>query len=288
MPLGHQRCHFEILGSYSAAAAAINTNGGSYDAGGTFLAFIDGNGTIAFNNATVHADVLKVGALGTNGVLTIGGGTLSADTSLKLYASSSSGMIDFVANCTLTGAGAKIIAANTVQVENGVTVLIGGAHPADIYTNFANYSSTNGGNNMRTGSFALAPGSVGGTPVTTHLNVAPPPFDDPPPPPAPSRTARASVNRRIPSGTNVTSSRRIDRDFKTANKKSTGTVIKVNDSGELLSLLDRTTPGPGKQITIPPSNRMNHGKHLGRIDAPKRLIAEHSGRNGSGALNRLR
>ena len=33
---------FQILGSDGAASAAINFNGGSYDAGGTFLAFIDG------------------------------------------------------------------------------------------------------------------------------------------------------------------------------------------------------------------------------------------------------
>src|SRR5205823_6225952 len=82
---------FEIFGSDGAAAAAINFNGGSYDAGGTFSAFTDGAGTITFNIASVHADVLKVGALGTNGVLNIGGGTLSADTTLKLYANSSNG-----------------------------------------------------------------------------------------------------------------------------------------------------------------------------------------------------
>ncbi len=33
---------FEILGSDGAAAAAININGGSYDAGGTFTAYMDG------------------------------------------------------------------------------------------------------------------------------------------------------------------------------------------------------------------------------------------------------
>jgi hypothetical protein len=33
---------FQIFGSDGAASAAINFNGGSYDAGGTFLAYIDG------------------------------------------------------------------------------------------------------------------------------------------------------------------------------------------------------------------------------------------------------
>src|SRR5213078_2539839 len=47
-----------IYGSDGATSAAINFTGGSYDAGGTFLAFTDGDGTITFNNASVHADVL--------------------------------------------------------------------------------------------------------------------------------------------------------------------------------------------------------------------------------------
>src|SRR2546426_5771657 len=86
----------QILGSDGAAAAAINFNGGSYDAGGTFLAFTDGDGTITFNNASAHADVLKVGALGTNRVLNIGGGTPSADTTFGLFASGRNGPLNFV------------------------------------------------------------------------------------------------------------------------------------------------------------------------------------------------
>ena len=67
-------------------ASTINFNGGTYNAGGKFVGFMDGSGTMTFNNASVRADVLKVGVFGTNGVLNIGGGTLSADTMLKLYA----------------------------------------------------------------------------------------------------------------------------------------------------------------------------------------------------------
>ena len=82
---------------------------------------------------------------------------------------------------------------------------------------------------------------------------------------------------------------RIDRDFRTANKKSTGTVIKVSDSGELLALLDRTAPGSGKQIMIPPSTRPSHGRHLGRkMNIPDRLVADRGGVNAPGAMNRLR
>ena len=127
---------FQILGSGGATSAAINFNGGSYDVGGTFLAFIDGNGTITFNNASVHADVLKVGVFGTNGVLNIGGGTLSADTTLKLYAPGSNGQLNFISNVTLGGNSAKILAANSITIFNGVVVTIGGTNPADVFTSF--------------------------------------------------------------------------------------------------------------------------------------------------------
>jgi hypothetical protein len=146
---------FQILGSDGAASAAINFNGGSYDASGTLLAYIDQDGTITFNNASAHADVLKVGALGTNGVLNIGGGMLSADTTLELYASGSNGQLNFVSNVTLGGAGAKILAANSVTIFNNIVVTIGGSTPAQVYTNNANYTGF-GGNGTTTGTFAGA------------------------------------------------------------------------------------------------------------------------------------
>ncbi|HEY3662568.1 MAG TPA: FecR domain-containing protein, partial [Chthoniobacterales bacterium] len=44
------------------------------------------SGQVNLTNADLHADTLKVAALGNNGVLQIGGGSLSADTTLQLYA----------------------------------------------------------------------------------------------------------------------------------------------------------------------------------------------------------
>src|SRR5207248_3882553 len=80
-----------------------------------------------------HADVIKVAALGNNGVLTIGNGLLSADTTLKLYSLGNKGIINFVADVTLGGAGTKIIAGNTVNIFNGVVVEVDGSHPACLF-----------------------------------------------------------------------------------------------------------------------------------------------------------
>ena len=102
-----------------------------------------------------HADVIKVGALGNNGVLTVGNGLLSANTTLKLYSPGSNGTVNFVADVTLGGASTKIIAGNTVNIFNGVIVTIGGRAPASVFTNNANYTGF-GGNGSRTGTFAGA------------------------------------------------------------------------------------------------------------------------------------
>jgi hypothetical protein len=248
-----------IYGSDGAAAAAINFNGGSYDAGGTFSAFTDGAGTITFNNASVHADVLKVGALGTNGVLNIGGGTLSADTTLKLYANSSNGTVNFIANVTLTGASSKIIAGDTVKVFDSVVVRIG-MSPADIYTNHAHYSSSNGGDGTTTGIFI--PSGFIGPAVTTHPGATPPPFDDLPPPGTltTNGTSSTKVSTKTLSTTSgtTTSTKVSSATLSTTNVtsgKKTGSVINVSDSGQLLSLLDGATPGPNGKVRVSPVTR---------------------------------
>jgi hypothetical protein len=113
---------------------------------------------ITFNNASAHADVLKAGVFGTNGVLNVLGG-LSADSTLKLYAPGSNGQLNFVSNVTLGGNGAKILAANSVTIFNNVVVTIGAPNPtpapADVYTNNANYTGF-AGNGTTTGTFAGA------------------------------------------------------------------------------------------------------------------------------------
>jgi hypothetical protein len=215
-----------IYGSDGAASAAININGGNYNAGGQFLTYIDGDGMITFNNASGHADVLKVGALGTNGVVNIGGGILSADTELKLYANGSNGALNFLSNVTLGGSAVKILAANTINILDGVVVTIGGATPAEVYTTNANYTGF-GGNGTTTGTFA---GAGANNPLP--LNQAPP-FGAPPP--SPSR--RGNI-----------------------------TTINVSNTADLLALLDGALVGPDGRITISDSRNTTNLRNLSRID----------------------
>lgn len=214
----------EILGNNPSGSAAINFNGGSYAIGspgraGMFLGFITGNGTIAFNNASVRAEVIKAGVFGPNGVLNIGGGILSADSELKLYAPGSNGRLNFLSNVTLGGAGAKILAANSVTIFNNVVVTIGGPNSADVYTNNANYTGF-GGNGTTTGTFAGA-GAHDPQPLSSA-----PPFDLPPPG-HPNRATR------------------------------TGPAINVNDTAELLALLDATSTGPNGRVVVNPRRAQN-------------------------------
>ena len=207
-----------IHGSSGAAQSAILIDGGNYNVGRTFLAFLDGNGSInTFDNANIHADVLKMGFFGPNGALNIGGGTLSADETLKLYAPGSNGQLNFISNVTLGGNSKKILAANSVTIFDNVVVTIGGKAPADVYTNNANYTGS-GGNGSTTGRFAGA-----GANTPRPLSEAPP-FDGPQP-------------------------------GNPANGKRTRTVINIKNSGQLLSMLEGAVPGPGGRLRVPPNNR---------------------------------
>jgi hypothetical protein len=253
----------KISGNDPAGSAAINING-TYDVGGMFVSQIGapggigGNGTLTFNNASAHADVLKAGVFGTNGVLNVGGGALSADTTLKLYAPGSNGQLNFVSNVTLGGNGEKILAANSVTIFDNIVVTIGGPNPVDVFTNNANYTGF-GGNGTTTGTFAGA-GANGPEP----LNLAPP-FDDPsiptrprihPRPPSP-----VAIGGKVPVGSTVAIGKKIDN------------VIHVGSSDELLSLLDGAAPGPGGKITIPDSGRGSHGRNASRFNGVADLNA---------------
>jgi hypothetical protein len=224
-----------IYGSDGAGASGIDVFGGSYNVGGTFLNYIDGNGSITFSNASAHADVLKAGVFGTNGALNIGGGTLSADTTLKLYAPGSNGQLNFLSNVTLGGNSKKILAANSITIFNNVVVTIGGKALADVYTNNANYTGF-GGNGSTTGTFAGA-----GANRPRPLSEAPP-FDAPSP-------------------------------GSPSNGKRSRTVINIPNSGQLLTLLDGAVPGPDGRLRVP-HDRHRHAGNADRLNVNRMIKAD--------------
>jgi hypothetical protein len=137
------------------------------------------NGTVNLgdagtNAANLRGDIVKVGALGNNGVLTVGQGSLNADSVLKLYAPASNGQINFIANVTLTSGTDAILAANTLTIQPSVVVNIqGNGGPAQVFTNHPNYSGF-GGTNRNNGTF-------GGNGANEPLPLSQaPPFDGPP------------------------------------------------------------------------------------------------------------
>ncbi len=139
---------------FSSSGGDINMSGTAKADRGTIDIQNSGKlGKVNLTNSTLSADVVKAGALGSNGTLTVNGGTLSADSALKLYAGGSSGTILFAGNVTLNGNSVKTIAANTVTIANGKVVTIGGPLPANVFTNTPNYTGF-GGNNSTSGTFA--------------------------------------------------------------------------------------------------------------------------------------
>jgi FecR protein len=268
---------FEIRGSDGAALAGINLTGGSYDAGGTFLTQIDGNGQIVINNTDIGADVLKVGVLGSNGTLRIGGGSLSGDTELKLYAPGSNGSINFVSNVTLSGATAgPIIAANKVTIFNGVIVTIGGTNTATVFTNIPNYTGS-GGNRSTTGTFA-------GAGATTQPLSQAPPFSNPPV--APAKTISTVANHAHTPAELFSTSAHMSAKKASSNSansrmaasKPTRSAINIGSSAQLLSLLEAATPNRAGEITIPSSKSDRNASDSSRPSSSNPLKGARQGR----------
>jgi FecR protein len=212
---------FQIFGSDGAQSSTISINGGNYTVtGGTFLGNIDGNGTFTLNNVTIAADTVKVGVFGSNGTLRIGGGggMISANTLLHLYAPGSNGIVDFVSNVTLSSTNSPVaIAANTVTIENGVVVTIAGTTPANVFANVPNYTGS-GGNGKTRGVFA-------GAGATTQPLGGQPPFV----------TTRAATTKQARSVTSA---------------EGKAPLIHVTDSSELVSLLNNATLRPDGKVRI--------------------------------------
>jgi hypothetical protein len=111
-----------------------------------------GAGNIVLNNATLRGDVVKANVLGANGQLLIGGGSIDANSAIKLYASGANGSVVVTDNVTLNGNSVKTIAGNTVTINNGKIVTVNGLRTANVFTNNPNYTGS-GGNGSTTGKF---------------------------------------------------------------------------------------------------------------------------------------
>ena len=101
----------------------------------------------------------EIAALGNNGILNIGGGSISADTTLQLYAPNGNGQVVFVGNVHLTGTSTKSIAGDSVTINNQAAPVNVTGPAASVYVNNvagggpkANYTGF-GGNGPTTGAF---------------------------------------------------------------------------------------------------------------------------------------
>jgi hypothetical protein len=172
-------------------------------------------------------------------VLTIGGGSLSGDTLLKLYASGSNGTINFISNVSLSSNSSVIIAGNTVTINNGIVVTITGDDgiQASVFTNVPNYTGS-GGNASTTGTFA------GNGAFTAPLDQAPP-FDSlsgssvivaaaAPGAPNPAVSVTPGSNGDTSNGGSIA----------TVRAKRHNTFVRVTNTNELLDLADKVTAPP--------------------------------------------
>ena len=247
----------------AAAVASIDFEGGSYEVGGTFHSTITGaDGGITVGTASLHADIVKIGAFGNNGSLTIGGGNISGDTLIKLYAPGSNGTLTFISNVTLSSNSSVILAANTVSINNGVVVTIAGDDGvnASVYTNVPNYTGS-GGNGSTTGTFA------GNGADTLPLDEAPP-FDDTGKKGKSSGSAAGSISP----GSNGGGGR-----IPLVSRKSHGVIARVADSNQLLDLADkfavpgaksgRGVPATGGRSHYPSKNAPNRAQSVSRQSA---------------------
>ena len=156
--------------TFASDGGDIRVTGGTVaaDRGTVDIRNYGANGNVQLTNASIRGDTVKIGALGAGGQLLIGGGTISADTTMKLYAGSSSGQVRFTDNVTLGGNSTKTIAGMTVAIDSGKLVTVGGTAPATVYTNNPNYTGF-GGNGTSSGTF-------GGQGATTKPFVQKPAF----------------------------------------------------------------------------------------------------------------
>jgi hypothetical protein len=155
---------------FRAVGGAVNVNGAKLQADrGTIDITNSGDkGSVSVQGSTLNASTIKLQALGKDGQLNIGGGSMSADKAIDIYAGGSNGRVTFNDNVTLSGSSVKTISGHTVTIVNDKTVTVQGNGPARVFTNNPNYTG-HGGNGSTTGRF----GGNGAT--TAPLSAAPKP-----------------------------------------------------------------------------------------------------------------
>jgi hypothetical protein len=148
------------------AGGTMRADGGTGGTSGTIdIRHSGDSGSISVNSANLRSDIIKVATLGASGNLTIGtGNTITANTLLKLYADGSNGTLNFIGNVTLTSQS-TILAANTINISNGITVTITSPVPAQVFADNRNYQGPGGTGGAGTGMF-------GGTGAPTALTTA--------------------------------------------------------------------------------------------------------------------
>ncbi len=121
-----------------------------------------------------------------------------------------------------------------------IVTIAGNGGMANIYTNIANYSAPLAETASTTGTFA-GNGAHHPLPLASA-----PPFNNSPT--SSSSTSSTTASNQTSSGGNASSSSKATT---VASAQSTRNTINVSNSGQLLSLLNASTPGPGGKINVP-------------------------------------
>ncbi|MDZ4815308.1 MAG: FecR family protein [Verrucomicrobiota bacterium] len=146
----------DAIGGGPGGQININSAGGDINLAGILKASGSGSKLEVINNnggtiniastSQMNAELIKMNAMGPNGSLIIGGGSMSADSVLKLYAGDATGgLIRFTGDATLSSTSAADIAAKTVQIDSGKSVNISGP-AANVFTDVPNYNGGAYGN----------------------------------------------------------------------------------------------------------------------------------------------
>lgn len=101
------------------------------------------NGQITLNEVSMSADVLKIGALGSDGTLTLNGGSrLSGDSQVLLYGGSSNGSIVVLGMVQVTSFS-TVLRATTITINSvgALNINSGAGGTLDIFANQRNWGS---------------------------------------------------------------------------------------------------------------------------------------------------